>query len=91
MKDAHPPAAPMRRIVIFADGTGNAFSTQESNVWRLYQALDQSDHPDQPRQIARYIKGVGTSGFRPFAILDAATGFGVPSNVRKLYRFICWN
>jgi len=76
-----------RKLVIFADGTGNAFSTQESNVWRLYQALDQS----RPDQIARYIKGVGTSGFRPFAMLDAATGVGVPSNVRELYRFLCWN
>jgi hypothetical protein len=76
-----------KKIVVFADGTGNAFSTQESNVWRLYSALDQS----LPDQIAHYIKGVGTSGFKPFALLDGATGVGVPSNVRKLYRFICWN
>lgn len=77
----------IERIVIFADGTGNAFSTQESNVWRLYEALDLA----APDQVAHYIKGVGTSGFRPFAILDGATGIGVPSNVRKLYRFLCWN
>jgi hypothetical protein len=77
----------VKKIVAFADGTGNAYFTQESNVWRLYQALDQS----QPDQIARYIKGVGTSGFSPFAYLDGATGIGVPSNVRELYRFICWN
>jgi uncharacterized protein (DUF2235 family) len=76
-----------KKLVVFADGTGNAFTTQESNVWRLYQAVDQS----QSDQIARYIKGVGTSGFRPFAILDTATGIGVPSNVRELYRFLCWN
>jgi len=76
-----------KKIVVFADGTGNAFSTQESNVWRLYDALDQTF----PGQIAHYIKGVGTSGFKPFAILDGATGIGVPSNVRKLYRFISRN
>ncbi|HEY5305119.1 MAG TPA: DUF2235 domain-containing protein [Pseudolabrys sp.] len=76
-----------KRIVLFADGTGNAFSTQESNVWRLYQALDRSEGD----QIAHYIQGVGTSGFRPFALLDGATGVGVPANVRKLYEFICWN
>ena len=58
-----------------------------SNVWRLHQALDQSS----PDQIAHYIKGVGTSGFRPFALIDGATGIGVRSNVRKLYEFICWN
>ncbi len=77
----------VERIVILADGTGNAFSTQESNIWRLYQALDLTE----PDQVACYIEGVGTSGFRPFAILDGATGIGVPSNVRKLYRFLCWN
>lgn len=82
-----PQAAASKSIVIFADGTGNAFSTQESNVWRLYRALDKS----KGDQIAHYIKGVGTSGFRPYALLDGATGIGVPSNVRKLYEFICWN
>jgi hypothetical protein len=76
-----------KRIVVFADGTGNAFTVQESNVWRLYEALDQT----KPDQIAHYIQGVGTSGFKPFAVLDVATGIGVPSNVRKLYEFICWN
>ena len=76
-----------KKIVVFADGTGNAFTVQESNVWRLYEALDQT----KPDQIAHYIQGVGTSGFKPFAVLDLATGVGVPSNVRKLYEFICWN
>ncbi len=60
---------------------------RESNVWRLYEALDRT----KPDQVAYYIKGVGTSGWRPFAALDGATGVGVPSNVRKLYRFLCWN
>ncbi|WP_114947766.1 DUF2235 domain-containing protein [Microvirga calopogonii] len=77
----------IRKIVIFADGTGNAFTNQESNIWRLYTALDLKG----PDQVAVYIQGVGTSGFRPFAMFDAATGIGVPSNVRKLYRFLCWN
>jgi hypothetical protein len=76
-----------KKIVVFADGTGNAFTVQQSNIWRLYESLDQT----QPDQIAHYIKGVGTSGFKPLAALDGATGFGVPSNVRKLYRFISWN
>ncbi|WP_249779175.1 DUF2235 domain-containing protein [Bradyrhizobium sediminis] len=56
-------------------------------MWRLYEALDRT----KPDQIAYYIKGVGTAGWRPFAALDGATGIGVPSNVRKLYRFLCWN
>jgi uncharacterized protein (DUF2235 family) len=76
-----------RKYVLFADGTGNAFTTQESNVWRLYEALDRT----RPDQVAYYIKGVGTAGWRPFAALDGATGVGVPATVRKLYRFLCWN
>ncbi len=78
-----------RRIVVFADGTGNAFSAQESNIWRLYQALDK--RPGAALQLARYIPGVGTSGNAVIRLIDGATGFGVPSNVRKLYRFLCWN
>jgi uncharacterized protein (DUF2235 family) len=84
---AAPGARPARKLVLFADGTGNAFTTQESSVWRLYEALDHT----QPDQIAYYIKGVGTAGWAPLAALDGATGIGVPSNVRKLYRFLCWN
>lgn len=81
-------AAPSKRkLVLFADGTGNAFTTQESSVWRLYEALDHT----KPDQVAHYIKGVGTAGWAPLAALDGATGIGVPSNVRKLYRFLCWN
>src|SRR5215217_6103115 len=76
-----------RKIVLFADGTGNAFTTQESNVWRIYRALDLS----QSDQIGFYVKGVGTSGFGPWAKLDGATGIGVPANVRMLYRFLSWN
>src|SRR5208282_3566996 len=45
----------------------------------------------KPDQVAYYIKGVGTAGWRPLAALDGATGIGVPANVRKLYRFLCWN
>ena len=87
MSHANARQPKKKRIVIFADGTGNAFSTQESNVWRLFQALDKR----KSDQIAHYIRGVGTSGFRPWALIDGATGFGVPSNVRELYRFLCWN
>ncbi|QGM93698.1 DUF2235 domain-containing protein [Methylocystis rosea] len=75
-----------KKIVLFADGTGNAFSTQESNVWRLSEALDASNDT-----AALYLPGVGTSSFKPWALLDGATGFGVPGNVCTLYTFLCDN
>ncbi|WP_309668289.1 DUF2235 domain-containing protein [Tabrizicola sp.] len=85
---ANPTA---KKLVIFADGTGSAFGQQESNIWRMYQALDKTQGPDQPLQIARYIQGVGTSSIGVLRYFDGATGLGVPSNVRKLYRFLCLN
>jgi uncharacterized protein (DUF2235 family) len=93
MTNGHQPGIgnaaprPPRKYVLFADGTGNAFTKQESNVWRLYEALDRT----KPDQVAYYIKGVGTASWAPLAALDGATGIGVPANVRKLYRFLCWN
>lgn len=74
--------------MIFADGTGNAFTRQQTNVWRMYCALDKSSNP---AQIARYMPGVGTQSNTLLRMFDAATGFGAPQNVRKLYRFLCWN
>jgi uncharacterized protein (DUF2235 family) len=94
---ASTPMTPPRRgkkIVIFTDGTGNSFTTQESNVWRLYGALDKTEKSGVTPielQLAHYIPGVGTSANRVLRLIDGATGIGVPSNVRKLYRFLCWN
>ena len=53
-----------KKIVVFADGTGNAFSTQESNVWRLYAELDQT-LPDQMLE---------ASTTRLTIVVDPATG-----------------
>ncbi len=85
------PEMPGKRIVIFADGTGNSFSGNESNIWRLAQALDKTGQSGPSLQLMRYVPGVGTSGNALIRAVDGATGFGVPANVRKLYRFLCWN
>jgi uncharacterized protein (DUF2235 family) len=82
-----------KRLVVFADGTGNAFGGRASNIWRLYEALDKrgSEPTKKGVQLARYVPGVGTSSIGLIRVLDGATGLGVPNNVRKLYRFLCWN
>ncbi|MGE0258385.1 MAG: DUF2235 domain-containing protein [Alphaproteobacteria bacterium] len=83
-----------KNIIICADGTGNSsralFGT---NVWRLYQALDTSIAvPHQtPAQIAYYHDGVGTSSFRPLALLGGAIGWGLKRNALDCYKFICRN
>lgn len=76
-----------KKIVLLADGTGNGLLVQTSNICRLSRALDIS----QKDQLVFYIPGVGTEEFKPLAAFDGATGLGVPSNVRKLYRFLSWN
>ncbi len=58
-----------------------------TNVWRLYQALDLS----HGRQVALYDDGVGSSTFKPLAILGGAFGWGLKRNVLDLYRFVCRN
>jgi uncharacterized protein (DUF2235 family) len=79
-------------ILVFSDGTGNSSGKLfRTNVWRLYKAVDLADpqNPREPRQFAYYDDGVGTSSFRPLALLGGAIGVGLARNVRDLYAFVC--
>ena len=76
-----------KNIVLLSEGTGNsAAKFNHTNVWRTYEALDLSD---PAKQIAYYDDGVGTSTFRPLALLGGAFGIGISRNVRELYVFLC--
>ena len=76
-----------KNIVLLSDGTGNSSAQLlKTNVWRMYEALD-LDNPSE--QVACYDDGVGTSGFKPLALLGGALGFGLKKNVLRLYRFLC--
>ena len=78
----------MTRIVLLSDGTGNsAGKVWRTNVWRLSQLLELKG----PDQIATYDDGVGTSSFKPLAILGGAFGYGLKRNVIGLYKFLCRN
>src|SRR6202166_4498503 len=78
-----------KNVVLLSDGTGNSSSKLfTTNVWRLYQALDLGD-PAQ--QVAYYDDGVGTSSFKPLAILGGVFGFGLKRNVIDIYSFCCRN
>lgn len=77
-----------RRIILLSDGTGNSSAkVWRTNVWRTFEALDLSGS----EQIACYDDGVGTSSFKPLAILGGAFGFGLQRNVIALYKFACRN
>ena len=76
-----------KNIVLLSDGTGNSSAQLlKTNVWRVYEALDLDD-PNE--QVACYDDGVGTSSFKPLALLGGAFGVGLKKNVLRLYRFLC--
>ncbi len=78
----------MTRIILLSDGTGNsAGKVWRTNVWRVFQLLDLKSSD----QIAIYDDGVGTSSFKPLAILGGAFGYGLKRNVINLYKFLCRN
>ncbi len=71
-----------KKIILLSDGTGNsAAAVFRTNVFRLYQALDLS----LKDQVVFYDDGVGTSTFKPLAMLGGAFGFGLKRNVLDLY------
>jgi len=82
-----------RKIALFSDGTGNSSGKLfKTNVWRLYEALDLGPaNRDRHEQIALYSNGVGTSTFRPLAMLGGVFGIGLKANVLELYKYICRN
>src|SRR5438105_12535702 len=76
-----------KRIVILSDGTGNAASkVWRTNVWRVFELLDLTG-----TQVAKYDDGVGSSSFKPAALLGGAFGWGLKRNLIDLYKFACRN
>ena len=77
-----------RKIVLLSDGTGNsAAKVWRTNVWQVFESIDLSGS----EQVADYDDGVGTSSFKPYAILGGAFGYGLKRNVIELYKFACRN
>src|SRR5207302_4145094 len=77
-----------RNIVLLSDGTGNsAAKVWRTNVWRTFEALDLSGSD----QVAFYDDGVGTSSFKPVAIMGGAFGYGLKRNVIDIYKFASRN
>ena len=61
-----------KRIILLSDGTGNSASkVWRSNVWRVFESLDLTGK----KQVAFYDDGVGTSSFKPLAILGGVFGY----------------
>ena len=82
-----------KSIVLFSDGTGNSSATLfKTNVWRTYEAVDLGPAtPGKQPQIAYYDDGIGTSSFRPLAMLAGMLGIGLKRNILDIYRYACRN
>ena len=82
-----------KSIVLFSDGTGNSSAMLfKTNVWRMYEAVDLGPPAAGKRyQISYYDDGVGTSAFKPLAVLGGAFGWGLKRNVLDIYRYACRN
>src|SRR5882757_499186 len=77
-----------KRIILLSDGTGNSASkVWRSNVWRVFESIDLTG----TSQVAFYDDGVGTSSFKPLAILGGVFGYGLKRNVLDIYKFLCAN
>ena len=78
----------MKKIILLSDGTGNrAGKKNQTNVWRLYRALDLNTND----QIAMYSDGVGSKGFLLLKIIGGAFGWGLKRNVIELYKYLSRN
>lgn len=85
----------MRKIIICLDGTGNRIGDCETNVLKLYKALDKSD-----TQICHYKMGVGTIDGQKMlgsvsqlgiAVIGQIFGKGLEDDVLEAFRFLCQN
>ena len=74
----------MKKIILFSDGTGNTGGGVNSNVWRLYEAIDANDRD----QVTFYDDGVGTQENKYIRAVSSGTGVGVRGNVKDLYSFL---
>ena len=90
---ASEEGADNKSIILFSDGTGNSSGKIfKTNVWRMYEAVDLGPAPpSKHNQISYYDDGVGTSAFKPLALLGGAFGWGLKRNVLDIYRYACRN
>lgn len=87
-----------KNIIVCADGTGNkGGSTPDSNVYKVYKAVDKSypdpgeQNPEVDEQIIFYDNGVGTEKNKILRAIGGAIGYGFEQNVCDLYEFLARN
>jgi uncharacterized protein (DUF2235 family) len=78
-----------KNIVLCSDGTGNkGGSTPDSNVFKIYNAIDINNKSNPTDQVTYYDNGVGTSKISLMQALGGGMGWGFKQNVIDLYEFL---
>ena len=81
-----------KNIILCADGTGNrGGETPDTNVYRMYHAVDIHQPKRERQQITFYDNGIGTSTNKYIRGLTGAVGLGFGRNIRDLYEYLALN
>ncbi|MDQ6998042.1 MAG: DUF2235 domain-containing protein [Mariprofundus sp.] len=81
-----------KNIILCADGTGNKGGyTPDSNVYKIYKAVEKEKGVAGIEQIVFYDNGVGTNSNKYLRALSGGLGFGFGRNVMDLYKFLARN
>ena len=75
-----------KNIIVLSDGTGNAGGrSRGTNVWRIREAVESDSTEAGLEQVVIYEDGVGTSAYKPIAILGLGFGAGITRDLISLY------
>jgi uncharacterized protein (DUF2235 family) len=87
----------MKRIIACSDGTWNRPNTKgkdgrsiKTNVQRVFDCVEKRDE-NGIVQIKYYDEGIGAQGNLFVRMFNGATGKGIDTNIKDVYKFICWN
>ncbi len=82
----------MKRIITCSDGTWNKPSIDEkTNVQKIFDYVEKKDPVNNIYQVRYYDEGIGAQGGTLTRLFNGATGKGIDTNIKDIYKFICWN
>jgi uncharacterized protein (DUF2235 family) len=82
----------MKRIITCSDGTWNKPNIDEkTNVQKIFDYVEKRDPVNDITQVRYYDEGIGAQGSKLTRLFNGATGKGIDTNIKDIYKFICWN
>lgn len=87
----------MKRLIVCFDGTWNTPEQEENgvpaptNVFKIFNAIAESDSSDSREQKKYYNPGVGTKGGFIGSVLGGTIGVGISRNIKSAYHWLANN